>query len=1032
MFRLRLVSLLLLAAFVAASTAGAAPRPTSWTPPAAPANVATAVDDDPDLPTGLGEPLDKADYFAARDAYNALRFSGATADQVIAGRLEAVQQLQKQKTLQGPFVASSFWTAIGPWPIPNGQTTSFASSVTGRVSAIVVHPTNPNTVYVGTAQGGVWRSLDGGASWVPIFDSAASLAIGSLALAPTNPSILYVGTGEANLSADSYFGVGLYRIDSADTAPVLNGPFNPVPTTDVIGAHTFTGRSISQILVDPADPATIFCSVSSGIGGLGAEAYGASPPITALRGIYRSTNATSGSPSFAKLTVTISSSIAPDVTGNLIVTDMAYDPTDATANTIVCWVYGTNAALNGGIYRTTTAKGAATFTQQFNTTVSNVRGAFAVNRVAGVTTMYVTTGEAATGTGCTSGSGVLRRSVDGGVTWSAKLAGGGGFCGGQCFYDLPVAVSPADANVVLIGGAGNGTCSRVYARSTDGAATFTGAGVADVGMHADAHAIVFAPSDPNIVYEGNDGGIWKSVNGGASFTSLNVFPLSATQFQSIDVHPIDPNFSIGGTQDNGTNWYQPGGTWNRADFGDGGFAVIDQNAPDNTNVTMYHTYYNQRSTLVGYGRVFNTPSAFDGNWTLLGQNANGISLTENPNFYAPLVRGPGSPNTIYYGTDKLHRSTDNGTTNPIVSQSPIAVQSGTIGFPISTIAIAPTNDNVRLVGINNFTIWGTTTGSSTLVNMTGVGLPARYIARITIDPTDPNVAYVCFGGFNIPAGQHVWKTTNLMTGTPTWVASGTGLPDVPANAFAIDPVSPNRVFVGTDVGVYESSDGGGTWSPYTTGMPVVAVFDMKLQATARILRVATHGRGMFERLIDTPVATQVSLVGAEIVAGHPRMTWYTADGAGEQLNVYRRADPGDWEKAATVLADGTGQVVYEDFAAVRGRGYEYALGINTDGAEARAGNVWVDVPMSASFALRAASTQGRGPLRFTVTLAAAGDAHLELLDLAGRRVADVDLGSPGEGDHEVSLNAGGAKPGVYWARLSQAGKMVTTRVAVVL
>jgi hypothetical protein len=240
------------------------------------------------------------------------------------------------------------------------------------------------------------------------------------------------------------------------------------------------------------------------------------------------------------------------------------------------------------------------------------------------------------------------------------------------------------------------------------------------------------------------------------------------------------------------------------------------------------------------------------------------------------------------------------------------------------------------------------------------------------------------------------------------------------------------VFVGTDVGVYESSDGGGTWAPYTTGMPVVSVFDMKLQPTARILRVATHGRGMFERLIDTPVATQLSLVGAEIVDGHPRMTWYTSDGAGERLNVYRRADPGDWAKVATAMADGTGQIVYEDVTAERGRSYEYALGINTDGAEARAGNVWVDLPLSATFALRAASTQGRGPLRFTVTLGAAGDAHLELLDLAGRRIADVDLGALGEGDHAVSIDARVARSGVYWARLSQAGKMVTTRVAVVL
>lgn len=1026
--------LLLAAALLAlgATLALAAPRPRATTPTTSPAKaaaVATAVDDDPDLPTNVGEPIDKATYFELRDAFFSQRYSEATPDQIVQGRTDAVNQLQHQKTQQGAFTASGFWTEIGPFPIPNGQTTSISSSVSGRVTAIVVHPTNPDIVYVGTAQGGVWRSLNGGASWVAIFDNAASLAIGALALAPSNPSILYVGTGEANLSADSFFGVGLYRVDNADTAPVLNGPFNPTPTTDVIGAKTFTGRTISQILVDSADPATIFVSVASGIGGLGGEAFGASPPITALRGIYRSTNGTSASPAFAKLTVSNVASIAPDATGNQIVNDMAYDPTDPTGNTFVCWVFPA-AATSGGIYRTTNAKAATpVFTQQFSPGAVSIRGSFAVTRIAGVTTMYATTGEAATGTSCTTGSGAIRKSTDGGVTWSAKLTGGGGFCGGQCFYDVPIAVSPTDANRVLIGGAGNSTCSRVYTRSIDGGATFSAAGTADAGMHADAHAIAFAPSNPSIVYEGSDGGIFKSTNGGDSFVSVNVNPFSATQFQSIDVHPIDPNFSIGGTQDNGTNMYQPGATWNRIDFGDGGFAVIDQNAADNVNVTMYHTYFNQRNNLVAYAKVTSTAAAFDGNWGLIGQNANGISTTENVNFYAPLVRGPGSPNTIYYATDRLHRSADGGLTNPVVSQAPIAT-SGGLGVPISTVAIAPTNDNVRLVGLNNSTIWGTVTGSSVLTNMTGAGMPVKYIGRITIDPTNANNAYVCFGGFNIPAGQHVWKTTNLLSGTPTWAASGAGLPDVPANAFAIDPSNPNRMFVGTDVGVYTSTDGGATWSPFTTGMPVVAVFDMKIQPTARILRVATHGRGMFERLLDTPVATQLALVGAEIVNGHPKMTWYSADGAGEAMKLYRRAVPGTLDFVTDINADGTGQITYEDANVVPGRSYEYAIGLTSTSGTRILGNVWVDVPVAATeFAVRSLAAD-HGALNFSVSLPAAGSARLELVDITGRRVADLDLGTMSAGAHAVRMSVA-AKSGMYWARLSQAGKMATTKVALV-
>ena len=989
-------------------------------------------DEDPDLPNGLGLQIDKDAYLQARAAHIAM-LRGVADDPTGQLRIKAIGAMRDAVGRQGPFTAGPAWTAIGPYPIPSGQTTNFGAPVSGRTTAIAIHPTDPNIVYVGTAQGGVYRSLNGGTTWTPIFDSAASLCIGALALAPSNPTILYVGTGEPNFSGDCFFGVGLYRIDNADTAPILNGPFNPTPTTDVIGAQTFTGRAISKILVEPSDPATIFVSTTQGIGGLYGEPFGSTPPITALRGIYRSNNATSGSPSFAKLTVSSASSIAPDVTGNQQINDMVFDPTDLTGNTILTWVLPA-AATTGGVFRSTNVlnptPSAVAFTQEFSPGVVSIRGSFAVTQAGGGVTMYVATGEAASGTSCTIGSGAIRKSTDGGVTWGIKLAGGGGFCGGQCIYDQPIAVSPTDANRVLVGGSGNSTCSRVYAFSTDGAVSFSGAGGADGGMHADAHAIVFAPSNSSIVFEGSDGGIWKSTNGGASFTSANTTGFSATQFQSIDVHPIDPNFSIGGTQDNGTNHYQPAGTWTQADFGDGGFAVIDQNAPDNTNVTMYHTYFNQRNNVVAYARAVGIASAVPSGWTLLGQNSNGIFLSENPNFYAPLIRGTGSPNVIYYATDRLHRSSDGGTNNPVVSQAPIAMSSG-LGVPISAVAVAPSNDDVRLVALNNFQIWGTTTGSSTLTNMTGGGMPAHTIGRLAIDPSDPNIAFVCFGGFNLPAGQHVWKTTNLMTGTPTWAASGTGLPDVPVNAFAIDPNVAGRMYAGTDIGVYVSTDGGANWAPYGTGLPVVAVFDMKIQNAARILRIATHGRGMWERNIDDVTAVAV-VVGSEISDGRVKLQWYLPDAAGQPVGVYRRPDPGDWERVTSAAVDASGRVSYEDANAIPGRTYEYALGVTENGHETLAGQVWVDVPLNDPLALRGITPNpSRNGFSVRFALPGNGPATLEVVDVTGRRVASREVGQLGAGEHEIAFGRDRSfQSGMYWVRLIQAGRSFTRKAVV--
>src|SRR5437660_5768747 len=568
----------------------------------------------------MGRNIDRETYLRLRDEYVARRRGiepGRPFDP--AARGHAIEQMERQEKgrliesiLNGgappPEGVDAAWTAIGPVTIPNGQALNNANiAVTGRVTSIAVDPTNNSKIYLGTAQGGVWRSLDGGSSWTSIFDNADAMAVGALALAPSDPTKLYVGTGEFNSCGDCFFGVGLYRIDNVDTAPTLIGPINPRQTIGNLTYNIFNGRGITKILVHPTDPATIFVSTARGIGGSGATSLGLVPAI-ATRGVYRSTNATSdaGSVTFQKLTVTTDNSADSPATGNEDTPDMVMEPGNPD-NVIVTTIGPFGSGLASGIYRTTNATTAASFTRVLSLP-NNARASFAINKVGAVVTAYAATSETPTSTlGCTSsGSGAVRKQIDPfnlSATWSTQLTGGGGFCDGQCDYDMPIAVNPNDANEIYLGGNARGSCSDGMKKSTNGGLSFTRD---DNALHADSHALVYDAAGTTI-FTGNDGGVWKrssSGNAGSAWTNLNKASLNTLQFQSIAVHPLDRDLMIGGTQDNGTEYQQTlAGNWRNAEGGDGGYALIDQSATNTTNVTMYHTFFNSTNEQIGFDRT---------------------------------------------------------------------------------------------------------------------------------------------------------------------------------------------------------------------------------------------------------------------------------------------------------------------------------------------------------------------------------------------------------------------------------------------
>jgi hypothetical protein len=214
------------------------------------------------------------------------------------------------------------------------------------------------------------------------------------------------------------------------------------------------------------------------------------------------------------------------------------------------------------------------------------------------------------------------------------------------------------------------------------------------------------------------------------------------------------------------------------------------------------------------------------------------------------------------------RSTNQGTNMTSVSQ---VLSPGPQGAVV-TIAISPQDDNVRIAGTRDGKVFATTTGANPMLDVTHPSMPKphpldtnqrRAVARAVIDPTNSSVAYVAFGGYGVAAGQHIWKTANLAGGANLWFPAGNGIPDVPVNSLVIDPAAPFTLYAATDIGVYATTDGGNNWSPYTTGMPRVTVFDLTFlnQPGNRVIRAATHGRGVWER---TPLDVPVKLQGIEI------------------------------------------------------------------------------------------------------------------------------------------------------------------------
>jgi photosystem II stability/assembly factor-like uncharacterized protein len=706
-------------------------------------------------------------------------------------------------------LTGTVWAPIGPSPI-SGAT----RQDNGLTTAIAINPNDGDIIYQGTAGGGVWRTTDGGATWRPIFDRQISLGIGepgAIAIDPNDTNTLYIGTS-SRVSRQAQ--AGLFKSTDGGASFIQLG--SGYPAGNIGNASQFVNQAINVIVVDPANSQTVYLSSTNGVfrstdGGqnwtLGANSAGDA----------RSLVLDASSPGASRI-------LYAGISGRGV-----FQSTDGGQN----WT----AILTGATPAVATAVGAAP--AGFRKVVVDLAPPTSPPNPNGIQVLYVSL----QGTGGAPDPVGVFLSTDQGVNWTQQAATG--MPGNtQRGYSFHMAVDP--------GSPGDGANDIIYfgtvrqARSNDSGANFTGM----AGLHADTHSWAFFPQPApasSIVYNGNDGGIFRSIDGGATWTSLNAGGLQTGLFYNIAVRPdATGSVTAGALQDNGLqttsgiaspNWSTPQG-------GDGWDAAYD----GGTAGRVYGSsgFWPAPCTRVFFSTVDGTdfpptvPSARDITpWATTGTDA-GCYL-------AAVTTDPSTAGIVYAsGNQNLWQSRDGGATWRNIGAF-------AAGFITANTAVAPTNGN-NVVVVNGTQVFVTTNALAatvgppngvTFANITR-NLPARNVLRAAFDPNDPTVIYAVLGGFNAGPGQtgHVFRTT---VGGTVWTDISPAL-DVPFGGLALDGSdTPTTVYVGTDFGVLRSVDGGTSWTVLDDiHFPRAPVTDLVLSRQGGILRAATYGRGVFE------------------------------------------------------------------------------------------------------------------------------------------------------------------------------------------
>ena len=734
----------------------------------------------------------------------------------------------------------------------------------GRFVDFAVPPREPWTIYAATGSGGLWKSINNGISWEPIFDSQPVISIGDVAAAASNPSIVWVGTGEATTSRSTYWGDGVYK------------------STDAGKTWTNMGlkesHHIGRIVIDPTNPDVVY------VAALG-HMYTENPE----RGVFKTID---GGKSWVKsLDVKVGDraigacDLVMDPKNPKVLYAAAYDKVRKP------WTFNL-AGPGSGIYKTIDA--GRTWTKLAGGLPTGMLGRIGLDVYAKNPLIVYANIENGNKPGMSdadrlkelqegrASAGMIGeevyRSDDGGKTWRKVSPEKQTIGGGPGYYYMQIRVDPNDGDHVYVLTVG-------MTHSTDGGKTWS----APFRFGGDNHALWIDPADSRHMLLGYDHGMGVTWDGGQTWLHPDNLPLA--QLYTVGYDMQVPYNVYGGLQDNGSvrgPASKRGGRaivfedWQSVGGGDGFYNVVDLV----TNRYLYNELQFgalQRLDLyTGESRsIANRDPALRFNWS------------------SPVLISPHDSNVIYHGANKLLRSSYRGegwaeispdlTTNdktkltvPARAGGPPAGGDGNIQYcTITTIDESPIVRDLLYVGTDDGNVWVTKDGgrdgekSWTKLNDRIKGNPGYWVSRVIASAHQPGTAYVTYTGLrNDDFRPFIYRTTDY---GETWTSIAGNLPVRSINVVREDPRNPNLLFVGMDFGLFVTIDGGRTWTEMKGNLPTQPVHDLVIHPRENDLIVGTHGRGFFitdisalEELSDGVLASDFYVFEVE-----PKVKWVT-------------------------------------------------------------------------------------------------------------------------------------------------------------